>query len=238
MASAADLFAGPRAGLDKLADALVTQRLLTRSRTEGGPAYEVAHEALLRVPPLGQLIYERRERFEQARVLEIEARDWHTTGRIAGRLGRAGDRLSEAQKLIEDEDFGPDLAHKGASVADYVAACRAHEREQIDKQRRIIGRAFVKPAMQALEDGLHEHALRLAAAGALLAHDPGFKLVPELWSPAARAIFDGKTRAVLRGHTGAVSVASFSPDGRRIVTASRDNTARVWMQSAEQSSPS
>jgi hypothetical protein len=139
VASAADLFAGPRAGLHTLADALVAQRLLTRSGTEGGAAYEIAHEALLRVPPLGQLIYERRERFEQARVLEIEARDWHTAGRIPGRLGRAGDRLSEAQKLLADEDFGPDLARKEASVTDYVAACDAHEREQIDLKK--VGRA-------------------------------------------------------------------------------------------------
>ncbi len=228
VASAADLFAGPRAGLHKLADALVTQRLLTCSGTAAGAAYEIAHEALLRVPPLGGLIYERRDRFEQARVLEIEAREWHTAGRIAGRLGRAGDRLSEAQKLLDDEDFGPDLARKEASVADYLAACAAHEREQIDKQRRIIGRAFVKPAMQAMENGHHEHALRLAAAGALLARDPGFKLVPELWGLTARAIFASRTRAVLKGHAGTIIFASFSPDGRRIVTASDDTTARVW----------
>ena len=33
---------------------------------------------------------------------------------------------------------------------------------------------------------------------------------------------------VLRGHEGRVYSASFSPDGRRIVTASEDDTARVW----------
>ena len=35
-------------------------------------------------------------------------------------------------------------------------------------------------------------------------------------------------RAVLRGHTAAVTTAAFSRDGRRIVTASDDRTARVW----------
>ncbi len=34
--------------------------------------------------------------------------------------------------------------------------------------------------------------------------------------------------AVLRGHQGTVSCAAFSPDGRRVVTASWDGTARVW----------
>src|SRR5260221_14434888 len=32
----------------------------------------------------------------------------------------------------------------------------------------------------------------------------------------------------LRGHANSVRSASFSPDGRRIVTASFDGTARVW----------
>jgi WD40 repeat protein len=33
---------------------------------------------------------------------------------------------------------------------------------------------------------------------------------------------------VLAGHRGAVESAAWSPDGQRIVTASRDLTARVW----------
>ena len=53
VAAAVDLFTGDRAGLKPLADALVAQRLLTRT----GDAYEVAHEALLRVSPLGELIF-------------------------------------------------------------------------------------------------------------------------------------------------------------------------------------
>jgi WD40 repeat protein len=34
--------------------------------------------------------------------------------------------------------------------------------------------------------------------------------------------------AVLRGHDDYVNSAAFSPDGSRIVTASLDNTARIW----------
>nr|MBW4493596.1 hypothetical protein [Oscillatoria princeps RMCB-10] len=41
-------------------------------------------------------------------------------------------------------------------------------------------------------------------------------------------------RNQLKGHQGAVSSASFSPDGKRIVTASDDNTARVWDSTGKQ----
>ena len=37
-----------------------------------------------------------------------------------------------------------------------------------------------------------------------------------------------ETVRTLEGHTAAVTGAVFSPDGRRLVTASRDDTAKVW----------
>src|SRR5262249_50519485 len=38
----------------------------------------------------------------------------------------------------------------------------------------------------------------------------------------------GKEIAILKGHTGALFSAAFSGDGRRVVTASFDDTARMW----------
>ena len=34
--------------------------------------------------------------------------------------------------------------------------------------------------------------------------------------------------ATLRGHGGHVNAAAFSPDGKRVITGSTDNTARIW----------
>lgn len=43
-----------------------------------------------------------------------------------------------------------------------------------------------------------------------------------------RALRNLHEHAVLAGHTGRVTIAGFSPDGTRIVTASDDQTAQVW----------
>ena len=44
-----------------------------------------------------------------------------------------------------------------------------------------------------------------------------------IWDAAA-----AKEIAVLRGHENGLTSAAFSPDGSRIVTASKDKTARIW----------
>ena len=43
-----------------------------------------------------------------------------------------------------------------------------------------------------------------------------------------RALNESRLRSVLRGHEDSVNSGFFSPDGTRVVTASDDNTARVW----------
>jgi len=44
-----------------------------------------------------------------------------------------------------------------------------------------------------------------------------------VWNAAS-----GEVIAKLQGHSASVTSAAFSPDGQRVVTASRDGTARVW----------
>jgi WD domain, G-beta repeat len=45
---------------------------------------------------------------------------------------------------------------------------------------------------------------------------------------ASRDVDDSKEIAVLKGHTSDVNSAVFSGDGKRVVTASGDKTARIW----------
>ncbi len=56
----------------------------------------------------------------------------------------------------------------------------------------------------------------------LLRTDGDEKLVT-IWD-----VDEGRKRVELRGHQGRVNVAAFSPDGKWVVTAANDGTARVW----------
>jgi WD40 repeat protein len=50
------------------------------------------------------------------------------------------------------------------------------------------------------------------------------RVTARLWSAET-----GDELAVLRGHESAVYHAAFSPDGKWVVTASRDSTTRLWL---------
>src|SRR5439155_8243172 len=60
-----------------------------------------------------------------------------------------------------------------------------------------------------------------------------FVLVPELWGPTAKAIFENRTRAILKGYPGRLFSAALTPAGWRILTGTQDGRederiARVW----------
>lgn len=54
-----------------------------------------------------------------------------------------------------------------------------------------------------------------------------YPMVPHLWDVETSTLL-----TVFKGHTGRVNHAVFSPDGKKILTASDDNTARLWDPSA------
>jgi hypothetical protein len=73
---------------------------------------------------------------------------------------------------------------------EYFVVSRAYEVANRDNLRRIVGRSFVRPAEQAATEGRLDDALRLVAAGVILAKDANFELAPELWPVVPRSIIE------------------------------------------------
>ena len=141
------LFAGDRAALKGLADALVAQRLLTRSGAEQGARYEVAHEALLRVAPLGDMIFELKEKFIRADLLTFSARDWRSNGEIPDFVAHTGERLAAAKALVADADFGALFTGEALGMSAYLAACDEKDQEET-RRRDALARAEAAAAEQ------------------------------------------------------------------------------------------
>jgi WD40 repeat protein len=89
-------------------------------------------------------------------------------------------------------------------------------------------------ANRAIADQNYESAMRIALQGLPA---PGHSPLALGWSTSEISGLEAKLAGAaalspllreLRGHGGAVTSAAFSPDGARIVTASFDQTARVW----------
>ncbi|PYQ64185.1 MAG: hypothetical protein DMF53_08055, partial [Acidobacteria bacterium] len=81
-------------------------------------------------------------------------------------------------------------------------------------------------AYAALGNNLEEDHQTEAALVALEVRQPDS--TPTAESLLHKALSDSVQITTLTGHTAAVQAASFSPDGTRVVTASYDQTARIW----------
>ncbi len=114
------------------------------------------------------------------------------------------------------------------SVAGLVAVRKEHEAEfQAAQAREAQSRALTQAAVQRLRDQ------DIAGAQGIILEvltNPAFA---HARSAAAISIFQeiraaDAQLAVLSGHGAPLPSAAYSPDGTRIVTASNDNTARIW----------
>jgi hypothetical protein len=98
-----------------------------------------------------------------------------------------------------------------------------------DVEKREIN-VFTARATDAMKDDQFDRAMRYALS-AYLARGSISWLTPfssELEGKLAGGAQSSQLRRLLKGHAGWVQSASFSPDGTRVVTASYNNTARIW----------
>ncbi len=232
----------------RVVDVFTERRLLTV--TAG--TVEVAHEALLREwPRLRGWIDADREGLRIHRAVTAAADEWRRLGRDDGALFRGrhlGEAvewrtahhpaLNELEREFLDASGARQRAERSAhrrrlriafaslaaafAVITAVAVVALHQGHEAGRQRDIaISRQLAATATNALQaDPSVGLTLALRALDAARTDEAGQVL--------RQATLQAQTTAILRGHRGRVTSASFSPDGRQAVSAGIDGTVRVW----------
>ncbi|HKD41644.1 MAG TPA: protein kinase [Myxococcaceae bacterium] len=240
---------GPNSG--KVLERLIGARLLTASEGDGSQdRIEVIHEALLTSWP--RLVEWQQEDAENARMrhqLRAAARQWDERGRGKGLLWRKEAlieyrlwRSRDPGRLTETEE-----AFARASLADEARGRRARRTAVVLVfAALVVGLAVLFRANRVAEENARIAKSRLASSyeeqgrQLLLTGDPLRGIVyleramqegasgPALRYLIGRAKWALDAQVASLQHSDYVREAHFSPDGKRIVTASFDKTAKLW----------
>jgi WD40 repeat protein len=199
----------------KVAQAFIAARLLTSTAEGDNAILEVAHEALFRSwAPLRQAIEASTEQLRWRADLERWAKDWDNSGRQDAYLLR-DERLKIAQRWTAADG---EMLDGLAFVAEFLSC--SNRADQATMQR--LSETIARQALAAVD--------RDPDYGLLLALAAYEECVPTALALRAltAALVTSQLRAVLRGHNEGVLRIAWSPDGRRLATASSDRTARIW----------
>ena len=236
-----------------LALRLTELRLCVTDEREGLPVVAFAHDALLqKLPPLIQWLRDEAALLQAREDAQREARLWQQNAKSDAWLATS-DKLLAFEALEEaDVALAPEvsnfinrsrrLARRAsrirqtavsliatlaivATIGAWIAVKKQREAEYQNAQTlRAQGRLLTETASDLLAAG------DVGGAQALILEvlRNNHATDPEATNVFQEARAADRQLVVLTGHTGWVTSAQFSPDGKRIVTASADGTARVW----------
>ncbi len=180
---------------------------------------------------------EERGRAEAAAMTERRRLEAEAAAASAG--GAAARKVAARTRIAAVITLVLAIGASGAGFMAYQAAVeadlqRASAEAALAARDAADSRRLAVSAEQALAAGNGELGLRIALAALprAVAAGAGPPDTAEAAAALARAVLRRHEMTVLAGHGGAIRTAVFAPDGRSVLTASLDGTARLWATTA------
>lgn len=192
--------------------------ILHAEEHQGSRYFEIGHDWLAR------------KVFEQRQEREQHAEELRRQKEAAEHLAKMRKQRRTYAIIAGASIFGVIVT----SVLGAMARQAQHRAEEAQKQADLAHLEAVRKRIEANDQRILSGFLSLSNQGAL---SQALKLLSEVKYPAERpgwlsfasdALSENALRVTLKGHSAALSVAVFSPDGKSILTASHDGTARLW----------
>jgi WD40 repeat protein len=226
----------PQAELLPILRALEGAAILHAEEHQGSRYFEIGHDWL------AHKVFEQRQ--ERAELEEQRRREEEQERELERQRKEADERLGKARRQRRTLGFIAGASLVVAAVTGVLGFWALVERKeartqkdeaQAQKDKAEAARSeAVKKRVEAYDQRVLAGFLALSSQGELAW---AMKLLPEVKRPAERlgwvsyasdALNANTLRVTLRGHTASLNAAAFSPDGKRVLTASSDGTARVW----------
>jgi WD40 repeat protein len=208
---------------------LADARLITTDEIAGKDTVTISHEKLIDAWPwLKRLVNENRDLIALQNQITDDAKEWESHGKDISYL-YVGVRLANVHEQLEEKglvinELGKEFIEKGTeNYVNELKEAKKREEHLLQLTNIAVARQLSAQAQAMIANRSSKQMI------AVLLAIQSMKMLPS--SESAQILLSSNFAAQLITrftHDREVRSVTFSPDGKYVVSGSRDNTARVW----------